>query len=130
MRVLAMAAAVLVAVSTTLVSALPAQAATISRADLIARAKVNLNLHATDDFRHLSLARVGVLLNNRCAVVSEQADTHPELQALMTTTEYRRLAGACRALLARPDLDAVAEASFEGYRRIPMAEVLRPIVGD
>jgi hypothetical protein len=39
MRVLAMAAAVLVAVSTTLISTLPAQAATISRAELIARAK-------------------------------------------------------------------------------------------
>ncbi|WP_154697725.1 C40 family peptidase [Lentzea guizhouensis] len=39
MRVLAMAAAVLVAVSTTLVSALPAQAVQISRQDLIARAK-------------------------------------------------------------------------------------------
>ncbi|MCP2244427.1 hypothetical protein [Lentzea aerocolonigenes] len=39
MRVLAMATAVLVAVSTTLVSTLPAHAATISRADMIARAK-------------------------------------------------------------------------------------------
>jgi hypothetical protein len=100
------------------------------RNDLIARARINLNLHATDEYQHLSLARVSVLLNNRCVVVSEQADTHPELQALMRTTEYGRLAGTCRALLATADLDAIAEDAFAGYRRIPMAEVLRPIIDD
>jgi hypothetical protein len=100
------------------------------RNELIARARINLNLLATDEYQHLSLARVSVLLNNRCVVVSEQANTHPELQALMRTTEYGRLAGTCRALLATADLDAMAEAALAGYRRIPMAEVLRPIIDD
>jgi hypothetical protein len=100
------------------------------RNDLIARAKLNLNLHATDEYQHLSLARVSVLLNNRCVVVSEQANTHKELQALMATVEYGRLTGACRALLATQDLEAMAGASFAAYQQMPMSEVLRPLLVD
>lgn len=98
------------------------------RNDLIARAKLNLNLHASDEFRHLSLSRVSVLLNNCCAVVSERAETNPELHPLMVMAEYDRLVETCHELLARPDLPVLAEQSFERYRQMPMADLVRPLI--
>ncbi|MBI2901703.1 MAG: hypothetical protein HYY17_16080 [Planctomycetes bacterium] len=98
------------------------------RNDLIARAKINLNLHAGDEFTHLSLSRIGYLLNNRCAVVSENASTHPELQALTIHDSYDRLVPLCLDALAAGKLEETAAASYEKFKAMPMTEVLRPLV--
>jgi hypothetical protein len=96
------------------------------RNDLIARAKLNLNLNADDRYTHLSLSRVGYLLNNRCAIVSESATTHPEIQALMECAPYEQLVEECAAQLAKGErLDDVASSSYERFKAIPMSEVIR-----
>ena len=96
------------------------------RNDLIARAKLNLNLNADERYPHLSLGRVGYLLNNRCAIVSESATTHPEIQALLECAPYERLVEECAAQLAKGErLDDIASSSYERFKAMPMTEVLR-----
>ncbi|GEM_PF-2354915 len=98
------------------------------RNDLIARTKLNLNLHAGEEFHHLSLTRVCTLLNNRCAIVSEDATTHPELQELTIHAPYDRLVSTCLESLASGDLPKLAEESFRKFQGMPMTEALREIV--
>ena len=98
------------------------------RNDLIARARVNLNLNAADHYTHLSLSRVGYLLNNACAVVSEAATTHHEIQALMRCAPYERLVEACQEQLGRPDLEEQAERSYGRFKVFPVAEELRRVL--
>lgn len=98
------------------------------RNDLIARARLNINIHNSDQFRHLSLTRTTYLLNNRAALVSETADTNPELRELIFEADYEALAEQCLRLLSSPDLDNRIEQSFEQFRQMPMTEYLREIL--
>jgi hypothetical protein len=96
------------------------------RNDLIARARLHLNLPGSDVYTHLSVYRVAYLLNNRSAVVTETATTHADLQAMTVAAPYGDLAEACRQAL--DCAEALAERSHEQFKRTSMSEVLRPIV--
>ena len=98
------------------------------RNDLIARAKINLNLHANERFSHLSVSRVGYLLNNQCVILSEVPETHPELQELMVCTGYDQLVAACHDLLASDRLEELAEGSFTLFQQMPLAETMRGLI--
>jgi hypothetical protein len=52
---------------------------------------VNINLHAGDQFRHLSLTRTTYLLNNGSTLVSEVSDTNPELRELIFEASYEKV---------------------------------------
>ena len=98
------------------------------RNDLIARARININIHNADPFKHLSLTRATYLLNNRAALLSETSDTHPQLRALIFEAEYDQLAQRCLELLSSPSLDNEIEESFERFKQMPMTEYLREIL--
>jgi hypothetical protein len=98
------------------------------RNDLIARAKLNINLHASDAFSHLPLTRVSYLLNNAAIVVSEPVDTNPELHPMITFAPSHELVQQCRALLASPDGPRLGEERLAQFEQLPMSEVLRPIL--
>ncbi len=101
------------------------------RNDLMARARINLNLRANDNSKLLEAGRVTYLFNNRCVVVSETAESHPHLQAFSVNAPYDQLVGTCRALLAegQPKMEAIAEAALQGYKRMPMTDVLKELLG-
>ena len=98
------------------------------RNDLIARAKVNLNIHNSDQFRHLSLTRTTYLLNNRCVLVSETSDTHPELRSLILEADYEQLVAECERALVRTDIKQLVQHSFEQFQQMPMTEYLRELI--
>jgi len=98
------------------------------RNDLIARAKLNLNLNATDGYTHMPLTRVGYLLNNAAVIVSEPIDTNPELHPMMTFTPKEQLLATCRAMLASPETAELGERRLAEFAQIPMAEALRQII--
>ncbi len=98
------------------------------RNDLIARARLNLNIHNSDQFRHLSLTRATYLLNNRCLLLSETSDTHPELRSLILEADYQQLVAACETTLARSDLEQLVEHSFARFQQMPMTECLRELI--
>ncbi|HEY3083512.1 MAG TPA: hypothetical protein VGM69_26765 [Chloroflexota bacterium] len=98
------------------------------RNDLIARTKLNLNLNADERYPHLSLGRVGYLLNNRCALVSERATTHHEVQALVECAPYEQLADTCERLLAGGRLAELADDSYQRFQALPMTDELRRVL--
>jgi hypothetical protein len=108
------------------VSVLDAPAA--FRNDLIARARLNVNLHASEAFTHLPLTRVSYLLNNAALVVSEPVTTNAELHPMITFAPRDELLERCRALLAQTDAAQLGEARLTEFARQPMSEVLRPIL--
>ncbi len=98
------------------------------RNDLIARARVNLNIHNSDQFRHLSLTRTTYLLNNRCILLSETSDTHPELRSLVLEAPYEQLATECEKILSRNDIQHIVDSSFEQFQTMPMTNCLRELI--
>jgi hypothetical protein len=96
------------------------------RNDLIARARLNLNLPGEERYTHLSVYRVAYLLNNRGALISEAATTHADLQAMIETAPYDRLIEAC--LEALPRAEEIAERGYAAFKETSMAEVMRPVV--
>jgi len=98
------------------------------RNDLIARARLNINIHNSDTFRHLSLTRATYLLNNRASLVSETSDTHPELRSLIFEADYHQLPERCAELLSSSNLDELTEKSFQQFMETPMSGYLREIV--
>jgi hypothetical protein len=98
------------------------------RNDLIARAKLNINLNATDGYTHMPLTRVSYLLNNAGVLVSEPVDTNPELHPMITFTPKEQLVETCRALLASPTTAELGEQRLAQFEQIPMAEALRPMI--
>jgi hypothetical protein len=96
------------------------------RNDLIARAKVNLSARSWDTSNHLEALRVTYLLNNRCVILCETADTHHHLQELIVTTTYDQLVVRCREILAEGPaaLEDRAAIGFEGYKLMPMTAFL------
>ena len=95
------------------------------RNDLIARARLNLNLPGEERYTHLSVYRVAYLLNNRGALISEAATTHADLQVMIETAPYDRLIESC--LEALPRAEQIAERGYAAFKQI-MAEVMRPVV--
>jgi hypothetical protein len=98
------------------------------RNDLIARAKLNVNLHASEQFTHLPLTRVSYLLNNAGVVISEPVETNYELHPMISFAPATELIESCRALLADPATAELGEQRLEQFKAIPMSEVLRPML--
>jgi hypothetical protein len=98
------------------------------RNDLIARARLNVNLNASDGYTHMPLTRVSYLLNNCAVLVSEPVDTNPELHPMISFAPKEQLVETCRALLASPATAELGELRLAQFQQIPMAEALRPII--
>jgi len=94
----------------------------------IARAKVVLNVHFYDTHQ-FEVVRVGYLLNNRVAVVSEvSADTDIEdrLRAAVCGADYDALANTCQRLARDPVARTnVAEQGYRTYRAWPQTAFLQ-----
>src|SRR5439155_882319 len=86
------------------------------RDQLIARAKVVLNLHFYEA-QLMEQVRIAYLLNNGCFVLSEDAPDNPYGSAI-ATAPYGELAAACLRYLADPDeRQRQATSSLEWFQR-------------
>ena len=99
---------------------------------LIARARIVLNVHATETAA-LEIARVAHVLSNRRALVSElgpNAKIDPDLRDGIAAGVAWELPGLCRALLAddRRRL-ALAGRGFELFSRRDFSASLREVLG-
>jgi hypothetical protein len=98
---------------------------------IIARAKVVLNLHSRSEYRVLETVRVGYLLCNRKAVVAEvgHQDDDDELGGGIAAVPYPQLVDTCVDLVrddaARVELEA---AGFATISRRPMTDVLAGVL--
>jgi hypothetical protein len=99
---------------------------------LIARSKLVLNVHFYDA-KVLEMTRIGYLLANRRAVLSERSSDPFEDAALdgaVAFAHYEGLAQRARDLVDRPDERArLASRGFELMRARPVAAYLKPAVG-
>jgi len=93
---------------------------------LIARAKINLNVHQFER-APLEQLRITYLLNNRCCVVSETSDTD-SYGGGVVFAPLDELPARCAELLA-PGMESVrhevAERGFAALEAIPMLESVR-----
>lgn len=69
---------------------------------LIARAKINLNIHQDDGWHTLEEFRLGLLLANRCFIISETADHNPYSDGVVFC-DYQDLVKTCLHYLALPE---------------------------
>jgi hypothetical protein len=95
---------------------------------LVARAKIVLNVHATDDSA-LEMARVAYALANRRALVSELgrgARLDPDLRGGLLTGPTSALGDLCRGLLADDARRlALAERGFQAFSRRDLVATVR-----
>jgi hypothetical protein len=99
------------------------------RNDLIARSKINLSLHSSPELDYFQQTRSGYLLNNRAFVLGETSSDHPPMKDLICEVDGARMRDTCVDLLSRPaELKARAEAAYEGYRSLRMADILAEII--
>jgi hypothetical protein len=100
------------------------------RDDYIARSKIILNIHFYPA-KIFEAVRISYLLNNRCFVVSEEADINPYRGVALPMFPYEQLADACCSFLERaPDIERERNAAYEEFRRMyPMVDLIRKIVG-
>lgn len=100
---------------------------------LIARAKVILNVHVAEESRVFEISRVGYLLANKKAVVSEQSiDDYTSLKDGIKVVPYLALVDACRDLVMNDAARrTLAQKGFEKFSSTLEAafleEVLEPI---
>jgi hypothetical protein len=99
------------------------------RNDMIARAKINLSLHSSPDLDYFPQPRTGYLLNNKAFVLAETSVDHPAMRELVVEADADGLRERCAHLLSNAaELKCQAEAAYEGYRRLRMADMLAEII--
>jgi hypothetical protein len=96
------------------------------RDQIIARSKIVLNLHQFETSQ-LEQVRISYLLNNRCFVVSEAAESNPYCDGLVFCA-HDRVAECCLDYL-KPgmeiELARIAELGYQRLREIPMVGNIR-----
>jgi hypothetical protein len=99
------------------------------RNDMIARAKLNVSLHATPQTDYFPQPRTAYLLNNKACVVAETSSDWPPMRALVTETSTQDFADCCRQLLDTPrELESRAQSGYEGFKSMPMSDVLAELL--
>jgi SAM-dependent methyltransferase len=96
---------------------------------MIARSKIVLNLHFYDKCI-LEQTRVSYLLNNGCCVVSEDSASNP-YTGMIVTAPRANVADVCLELLGdTPRREALRQAGFEKFRRLPMTDLLQQVLAE
>jgi hypothetical protein len=99
------------------------------RNDMIARAKINLSLHSASDLDYFPQPRTGYLLNNKAFVLAETSIDHPAMRALVADVNADAFRERCAHFLSHTaELESQAEAAYEAYRHIRMADMLDAIL--
>ena len=99
------------------------------RDDLIARARIVLNMHYYET-AILEQPRISYLLNNSCFVISEESADDPYAGLPLTTAPYAELADLCRHFLEHPaEMESSRLTAAEEFRtRYKMSELLQEIL--
>lgn len=96
---------------------------------LIARAKIVLNMHFYDA-KIFEISRVGYLLSNSKAVLSEASEgMDPNLKGAVFEADYERLVDSCQYLLHNnSEREGLAIRGFELFFHIREADILREVL--
>lgn len=99
--------------------------------NLIARAKIVINIHFYEA-KVFEIVRVSYLLANRKCVVSERGaddDLEAPLSQGVSFVEYKDLVATCLSLLEQPKKRrAMAEKGFESFKNISQTETLKDAI--
>lgn len=99
------------------------------RNDLIARTKINLSLHSSPELDYFPQPRTAYLLNNKAFVLAEPSIDNPPMRGLVDEERKDRMAQRCEELLSNlGELEARAEAMYEGFSKLRMADILAEIL--
>jgi hypothetical protein len=97
------------------------------RDSCIARARMVLNVHF-HAAKILEQVRLSYLLNNRCFVVSEEAEQNPFGDGIVVGT-FAELPDLCQRFAAQPEARReIAARGYQAFRRRPMVEHLRRVL--
>jgi hypothetical protein len=97
------------------------------RDSCIARARMVLNVHL-HAAKILEQVRLSYLLNNRCFVVSEEAEQNPFGDGIVVGT-FAELPDLCQRFAAQPEARReIAARGYQAFRRRPMVEHLRRVL--
>jgi hypothetical protein len=100
-----------------------------ARDELIARAKIVLNIHLYES-AIFEQVRVSYLLNNGCCVVTEQSPGNL-YEGMVASAPYDRLVDRCLALLADDaERERIAAEGARRFESISMTQIVRAAIGD
>lgn len=94
------------------------------RNSAVARAKLQLNLIQKDVYTHVNCYRIGYLMNNRCAIVSEKEHDPAGFLTHAVVTDEADFVEVCRTQLSQNLWQKQADEAYEAYRRIRMRDVM------
>ncbi len=99
------------------------------RDELIARSRIILNIHyyATNIFEAV---RISYLLNNACAVISEESPLYPYPGVDLCMVPYEKIMETCYRFLEHPDeIEQYRQRSYEQFKRLyPMQQFLEAVI--
>ncbi|OPY11330.1 MAG: SPBc2 prophage-derived glycosyltransferase SunS [Syntrophus sp. PtaB.Bin001] len=102
--------------------------AAMYRNDLIARSRVNLAPNQGPGMNHLGGGRVLYLVNNRSIVVVERCHDQAMYEQCFPWAETEHWVELCMETLHRPDLEHVTEEYYERFKKMPMADMIAPLL--
>lgn len=99
------------------------------RDEVIGRSKIILNMHYYPT-RILESVRISYLLNNRCFVITEDADDNPYEGIDLVTVPYEKLIHRCLYYLRRPDeMEANRAETYEQFKSsYLMTDILKRVL--
>jgi glycosyltransferase involved in cell wall biosynthesis len=101
--------------------------AAIFRNDYIARTRVHLAPNQGPGINHIS-SRILYLLNNRAVVVVERCHKQEWIEHCFPSSDADQWAALCMKTLQSSDLDQLADAYFENYKKLNMAHLFQPLL--
>ncbi|MFA7012885.1 MAG: glycosyltransferase [Desulfobacterales bacterium] len=102
--------------------------AAMYRNDLIARSRVNLAPNQGPGMNHLGGGRVLYLINNHAIVVVERCIDQCRYEHCFLSADTEQWVDLCMETLHRPDLAQVTEEYYERFKKIPMADLIAPLL--
>lgn len=104
---------------------------TVLREELVARAKLGINLKQCEDWQYASNSRYHYHLSNRSLLVSEHCPISCDLSHYVTEAPPNDFVDCCAAMLARADLQTLADDRLDAFRQeMPMQRLMAELLAN
>jgi hypothetical protein len=100
------------------------------RDNIIARSKIVLNIHSNADLKIMEQVRLFYLLTNKCFVISEESDSHPYENGIISLPYEQLIEGTIDWIKKDKEREEMALKGFEVLKEINSKELIRKALSE